>query len=298
MTIPESIGYVKLLIDNSSVPLREKKELLVTLMEQNPELVRKELSMIKEELGNSDIFNEGQFDRTELHGLLSGINDDEKVNKLFKEISGLDIEKVWREQKGFVLLEQIYMAATEYGKNGSACLQGVWSRIINSINEISSEIVAQYDRYLEEEQRQEMQKDTITEENIKLFLEGLANELIRHVKFNPELREALGDFAVCNVDVGNPEKIIFEQQEILAEISKYFSKSIKNVLPNYDRNIPSWDEYNLIITGLSEVGVMQRFVGTSTQAVAGVSSSSLENSNVQGLLLEVSVQQSGLGNSR
>ncbi|WP_353284774.1 leucine-rich repeat domain-containing protein [Wolbachia endosymbiont (group A) of Lasioglossum fulvicorne] len=44
ITIPESIGYIKLLIDNFSVPLKEKKELLVTLMEQNPDLVKNKLS--------------------------------------------------------------------------------------------------------------------------------------------------------------------------------------------------------------------------------------------------------------
>ncbi|MDM8335392.1 hypothetical protein [Wolbachia pipientis] len=99
ITIPESVGYIKLLIDNFSIPLNEKRELLVTLIEQNPELVRGKLSIMRKELGNSGIFDRVQLSKTELHVLLSGIDDDGKVDKLFKEISNLDTERIWREQK-------------------------------------------------------------------------------------------------------------------------------------------------------------------------------------------------------
>ncbi|WP_264684979.1 MULTISPECIES: TomO hydrophobic C-terminal domain-containing protein [unclassified Wolbachia] len=258
ITIPESIGYIKLLIDNFPIPLKEKKELLVTLAEQNPELVKQKLSSIKSELENDNISQEQITNRAKFHKLLDNVNDD-KVNKLFEEISGLDIEKVWREQKEFVLLRQIYIAATTYGDNSSACIQGTWSQIISSINEISSEIVIQYNHYLEEEQRLEAQKDVIKEKNIKPFLEGLADKLIQYVELHPELKGTLEEFAVSDVDIGNPEKITFEQQKILAEINKYFSENIKNVLPNYNRNIPNNDEYKLIIEKLSEVKEMQDF---------------------------------------
>ncbi|WP_153295640.1 hypothetical protein [Wolbachia endosymbiont of Armadillidium vulgare] len=230
-------------------------------MEQNPSLVMSKLSKVKEKLGNSVILNKEQFNKIELHGLLNDIDEDRKVDELFKEISGLDIEKVWREQKEFVLLKQIYIAATTYGENSSACLQGTWSQIIGSINEISSKIVAQYDQYLKEEQELEARKDVITEENIKPFMEGLANKLIQHVELHPELKKALGDFvlAIAIVDTTKPEEITFEQQKILAEINKYFSENIKGVLQNYNKDIPSRGEYALAIEGLSEIEVMQRF---------------------------------------
>ncbi|MBS9530968.1 ankyrin repeat domain-containing protein [Wolbachia endosymbiont of Rhagoletis cerasi] len=260
ITIPKSIGYIKLLIDNFCVPLEEKKQLLVTLMEQNPELVREKLPVIRKELGNSDILNKEQFEKKELYVLLNSIDDSEKINKLFKEISGLDIEKVWREQKEFVLLKQIYIAATTYGEGSSACIQGTWSQIINSINEISTEILAQYDDYLKEEQKLEAQKNTITEENIKPFMEDLAKKLIEYIELYPELKQTLEDFAASVVDIDEPEEITLEQEKILAEINKYFSQNIKKYLQNYDRNIPSRNAYDLIIKGLSEVGVMQRFV--------------------------------------
>lgn len=227
-------------------------------MEQNPSLVMSKLSKVKEKLGNSVILNKEQFNKIELHGLLNDIDEDRKVDELFKEISGLDIEKVWREQKEFVLLKQIYIAATTYG-NRSACGQGVWKQIIGSINEISSEIVAQYDRYLEEEQKLEARKDVIIKENIQAFLEGLANKLIQHVELHPELKEALGGFAAAVADINKPEEITFKQQKILAEINKYLSENIKDVLQNYNRSIPSRGEYALVIEGLSEIEVMQRF---------------------------------------
>lgn len=69
---------------------------------------------------------------------------DKKVNKLFKEINGLNIEETWKEQKIFVLLKQIYMAATARG-NDSSYGPGIWSRIINSISEIDSELMKKYD---------------------------------------------------------------------------------------------------------------------------------------------------------
>ncbi|WP_265041421.1 TomO hydrophobic C-terminal domain-containing protein [Wolbachia endosymbiont (group B) of Melanostoma mellinum] len=256
ITIPESIGRIKLLIDNFSIPLKEKKELLVTLIAQNQDLVMSKLSSVKRELGD---FDTEQLDKTKLHTLLNDIDDNKKVDVLFKEISDLDIEKIWREQKEFILLKQIYIASTTYGEGSSACIQGTWSQIINSIDEISSEILEQYDHYLEEELKLEEQKNAITEENIKPFLEGLAKNLVQHAESHPELKEALKDFAVCNVNIDDPEEITFEQQKILAEINKYFSEYIKNALPNYNRNIPNNDEYKLIIEKLSEVKEMQDF---------------------------------------
>ncbi|WP_264374914.1 MULTISPECIES: TomO hydrophobic C-terminal domain-containing protein [unclassified Wolbachia] len=259
ITIPESIGYIKLLIDNFSVPLEEKKELLVTLMEQNPDLVKNKSSKVKEKLGNSVILDKEQFNKEELHGLLNVIDDGKKVDELFKEISDLDIEKIWREQKEFVLLKQIYVASTTYGENESACTPGIWSQIMISINEISSEIVDQYDRYLEEEQKLEAQKNVITEENIKPFLEDLAKNLVQHAESHPELKEALEDFAICNVNIDNPEEITLERQKILAEINKYFYEHIQDDLPNYYGLIPNKDEYKLIINGLSGVKEMKDF---------------------------------------
>ncbi|WP_265030495.1 TomO hydrophobic C-terminal domain-containing protein [Wolbachia endosymbiont (group B) of Athalia cordata] len=100
---------------------------------------------------------------------------------------------------------------------------------------------------------------SFAEEDIKLFLQDLAKNLVQHAKLHSELKKALKDFAMCKVDIGDPEKITFEEQKILAEINKYFSENIKGILPNYDRIIPNKDEYKLIINGLSGVKEMKDF---------------------------------------
>jgi len=260
VTIPESIGYIKLMIDNFSIPLEEKKELLVTLIEQNPELVRKKIPIIRKELGNSNILNEAQFEKKELYILLNSIDDSKKIDKLFKEISDLDVENIWREQKEFALLKHIYMAATGY-RGKSVCPQGTWTQIIQSIEVINTEIMEQFDLYLEEKEKREAQADIITKENIVPFIENLADRLIQYVKDNPELKEVLQNHLLhCEcINIDDPEKVTFKQQKILAEINKYFSENIKGFLPNYNRNIPNRDEYRIIIAGLSKVPVLQNF---------------------------------------
>src|SRR6266576_1173328 len=259
VTIPESIGYIKLLIDRFPIPIIERKELLVTLANRNPELVQQKLSKIREELGNNNISQEQIGNKTEFHELLNNV-DDKKVNKLFEEISGLNIEETWREQKEFVLLKQIYVAATTYGENSNACTQGTWSQIINSVSEIDLEMINQYAQHLNREKDQERQRDGITEKNVIPFVEDLAGKLIQYVQDNPGLKGALEDFALVMVNIEDPEGITLEHQKILAAINQGFTENIKEFLPNYGRNIPKQDEYKIIIEKLPEVGVIQNFV--------------------------------------
>ncbi|APR99078.1 glycine zipper 2TM domain-containing protein [Wolbachia endosymbiont of Folsomia candida] len=271
VTIPESIGYVKLLIDRLSIPLEERKELLVTLAAQNSGLVEGKLHLIKSELESDDIFEEQKasdisprkVSRTKFHNLIRSIADSNKIDGLFNQISGLNIERIWREQKEFVLMKQIYVAKTTYGGNGSACVQGSWSQIINSVSEIDSGLMDQCAKHLDKEiaRKQEMakQKDSITEENITVFVEDLARKLIQYAEDNPELKEALLDFSMNVVNVEKPEDITYEQQKILAKINQEFSQNIKKYLPNYGRNIPKIDEYKIIIAALPAVQIMQNF---------------------------------------
>ncbi len=250
ITIPQSIGYIKLLIDGFDIPLDERKELLVTFAEQNPKLMEQKLSYIKSELKNDDIIQEQVTERSEFHKLLNGTTDKSKIDELFKEISGLDLKEIWKEQKAFVLAKQIYVAATTYGENNSACIQGTWSQIINGISEISPELMNKYHDHLEEKSKKEKQKEVITATNIGEFEEALAETLIQYVKEHPELKDALDDFALSMVNITKPEEITHEHQEILAKINQEFSK-IKDYLPNYNGDIPANDEYKIIIEKLS-----------------------------------------------
>lgn len=259
ISIPESIGRIKLLIDKYNIPLEEKKELLVTLIVQNPQLVKSKLSSIKAKFKD---FDERKTNRSDIYNLLKDV-DDQKVNELFKEISDLEIDEIWREQKLFILIKQLYIAATTYGENSSACIQGTWTQIIDSLSEISTQTLKKYDRHCEMKLKEEENRKNITEENIKPFTEELAEYLIEYIQGKPELENELADFAIANVYINKPGEITFEQQKILEEINKYFGENIKNFLPNYDRNIPTIEEYILIINGLAEVGIMQNFANRS-----------------------------------
>ncbi|WP_265036212.1 leucine-rich repeat domain-containing protein [Wolbachia endosymbiont (group A) of Anomoia purmunda] len=265
VTIPESIGYIKLLIDRFTIPLMARKELLVTLVNQNPELVQQKLSRIKSELGNDNVSQKQITNRAEFHKLLNDVDAD-KVNKLFEEISGFNIEETWKEQKEFVLLQEIYEAATTYisrntGENINACIQGTWSHIINSVSQIDLNLREQCDQYLEKERKLEKQQNSITEENITPFVENLAGKLIQYAKDNPEFGEILvDDFMMSGVHYEEPKKISLGQQKVLAKINQEFTGSIQEFLPNYDRSIPKVDEYVIIINELCKVKAMQDFV--------------------------------------
>lgn len=250
VTIPQSIGYVKLLIDQMIIPLPEKKELFVTLTEQNPKLIEQKLSYIRSEFKN--ITQEQVTKKSEFYKLLDDITDSDKIDKLFKETSNLDLEKIWREQKEFILAKQIYVAATTYGENSSACIKGTWAQIISSVDEIHLELLNKFQEHLEEEKQKEAQKKIITAKNIEGFIEYLPDILIKHVEENPGLKESLSDFALAMVDVEKFEEITLEQQQILAKINQEFSSKIKQYLPNYD-GIPTLEEYKIIIDEIANV---------------------------------------------
>jgi len=105
----------------------------------------------------------------------------------------------------------------------------------------------QYMRHLDRKKDQERRRNNITEENIIPFVEDLAGKLIQYVKDNPELKDALEEFAFVMVNIENPEDITLKHQKILVEINRGFTEDIQKFLPNYNRNIPKQDEYKIII---------------------------------------------------
>ncbi|QOD38586.1 hypothetical protein [Candidatus Wolbachia massiliensis] len=263
ITIPESIGYIKLFIDEFRIPLEEKKELLVTLTDLDQEftdqvskLVEEKLPKIKSQLGDDDISKEKITNRAEFHKLLNNVDDD-KVSKLFKEISGLDVEKVWREQKEFVLLQQIHMAATEYGQIGSACPKGIWRRIIQSVGMIDQKLMDSLHEYQKEKMVEQLGQED--------FVKNLANELIRHAEKDPKFKTALvDDFILGIIDLDKPEKVSLEQQMVFAKINQEF-ESTKGFLFNYRRPVPKKDEYKIIINQLLGANQLQVFTQKTEQ---------------------------------
>uniref|UniRef100_UPI002FD49DAF hypothetical protein n=1 Tax=Wolbachia endosymbiont of Pentidionis agamae TaxID=3110435 RepID=UPI002FD49DAF len=253
---------------------------------RNPELVKEKIDIIKREFG--DKYFDG-IKRKELHDLLSNTND-KKVNELFKGIINSNIEDIWKEQKEFILLKQIYVAATTYGQDNSACPQGVWSQIINSLDEIDQKFLDQFNKHLEEKIEQEKKIIEITENNIKEFSEDLAKELIKYVKENAELEDTLEEFALSIVNIEEPENITFKQQRMLAKINQVFGENIKKYLPNRKLNImlysnEDYESYKNTIKGLGNTKALENFV-TNRNKEESLSTNLLQVDSVESIQKE------------
>ena len=266
ITIPQSIGLIAKLITLTKPDLEQMKELAATLITKRPELIAK--ADFRTCVGN----------KAAAHEYLQTFNAD-TIKEFFKEVSGLEIEEVYREQQKFKLAKQLYIAATTYGENSSACIQGTWAQIIATSTEIDSRLNDKWGKYQEAERAKEAAQNSITKKNIMPFLEQCVNEMFIKkdgaVLTNQELKEPLLDLATAILDIVNPEKITKEEQQLLSSINAYFSQHIKNYLLNYDRAIPTFEQYHTMITQFSEVRKLQSFaqyleVSDSSQREEGV----------------------------
>lgn len=256
-TIPECIGQISFLINKMEVPLNDKRALFTLLLENNKDLLAKNnLRKIQASLGDSSLSVEQLTNPASCHEILNKIPHDqanEKINSLFKEISNNDVDKIWKEQKQFVLAKNLYVAATTYGDNNSACVQGAWAQIINSLSEIQPKWVDAYS----EKQEATLKKEIISE-SIREYAIQLSKHLIKEAMKTSDLKEPLGDFALSMVEIDNPEDITLEQQKILAMINQHFPH-IKETIPNYTRDMPTREEYKTIINAIGMTSVMERF---------------------------------------
>ena len=107
---------------------------------------------------------------------MNNIGDD-KLNNLFNNVSGFNIDEIWKEQKNFTLAKQLYVAATTYGENTGACIQGTYSQIIDSASEIDTTLLTKFADYKEEEKKQANKIGAINDNNIAPFIETVVNKL-------------------------------------------------------------------------------------------------------------------------
>ncbi|MCC8484152.1 MAG: hypothetical protein LN561_06415 [Rickettsia endosymbiont of Labidopullus appendiculatus] len=254
---------IKALIDTMEIPVAEELELLVTLMRQNPELVATKLEIIQKELG-IDVPLKILVDSTTCHKFLASSpviqKNPQTIGDLFNSLSGLDIKQTWREQKAFTVAEKIYIAATTYNADGtgSACIHEVWTQIIKSTTEINKDFYDEFVKLQEQNLKEERERTSITETNIQEFIGVLVKKLINFVEEKPALQERLADLEFAMIDMTKPQDISIEQQEFLAQINIEFAK-IKKYLPNYKREMPTADEYALIIKNLVKHHLIEKF---------------------------------------
>ncbi|WP_342270094.1 leucine-rich repeat domain-containing protein [Rickettsia endosymbiont of Orchestes rusci] len=251
ITIPESIGLIDQLIDTANISRKDKQELCVTLLEKNPELVKEKFPEVKKVFNDSNLSLEQIKDRPELHKLLNNISED-KLSKLFNDVSGLNIDETWKEQQRFKLAKQLYVAATTYGEDNSACIQGTWSQIIDSAAEINPELLTKFTNYRDEERKREAA--SVTKDNIVSFVEVVVNKFKEDetIMKDDKLRDNLEDLVLGMkiINFNEPEKITIPEQQILAKVNQEFTDHIKEHLPEYGKLLPTREEYQIIINSI------------------------------------------------
>jgi hypothetical protein len=278
ITIPQSIGLVAELASSLNPNLEQMKELTATLITKRPELIEKVKLGLKLE------------NKAAAHEHLASYSEQD-IENLFKQTTGLDIEEVYKEQQKFKLAKQLYVAATTYGDNSSACIQGTWAQIIVTSEEINSSLNDKWGEYREAERVKEAQKNNITETNIMPFVEKCVKDALLKknglVLSNSDLKKPLLDIATAMLDVSNPEEIDKGQQQVLSEINKYFGEHIKETLPNYSREVPTSEQYTTMINQIPEVPAMQNFAENPDNYFATISPPSENVVDVLGKLYDL-----------
>lgn len=161
ITIPESIALVSKLTDKTEPNLTQLQELTVTLCNKHPNLINDNLEAIT--ALNLNINLQQSHERKELYNQIKSL-DEIQLKKLFEVTSGgLDATEVFKEQQKFKLAKQLYVAATTYGENTSACLQGTCTQIIGASGEISTNLNNKWGAYLDAGREEEVQKLHVTE---------------------------------------------------------------------------------------------------------------------------------------
>ncbi|AIL66085.1 hypothetical protein NOVO_08830 [Rickettsiales bacterium Ac37b] len=254
ITIPESIGLIVSLIDKINIPRREKQELCVTLLRNNAEFVENNLTLIKSLLKKDNISAENLKISTRLHDLLSELTEEE-IATLFYQITQKDIEDIWREQQEFKLAKQIFIASTAYGEDNSACIPGVWIQIINSAEEIDPKLLDKFAEYIAEMHAKEAQKEAINEINVIPIVEEMIDIFYTDkalMKMEKKEKEGLMDILINMLNISEPTKLTSSEQVVLSIINQFIIILIEKHLPNYKGEIPTLEEYKIIINKIPE----------------------------------------------
>jgi hypothetical protein len=266
ITIPESIGLIESLINQIDIPRKDKQELCVTLLCKNTGLKESKLLVIKSILQEDDITIQELQKPASVHKLLNKVSED-GLDKLFKDVSDLEIAEIWREQQRFKLAKQLYIASTTYGDNASACIQGTWSQIITTAEEIKPELLNIFADHVKAFEEKEASKGEVNGSNIAPLVDQMLATFTNDktiVNGSPEIKEAFSDLLLNIIDVSNPKEITLEQQKALAKVNQVFTQNITAHLPNYYRTVPTFKDYQAFIEALPNSTQTQKLVNILT----------------------------------
>ncbi|XVN42041.1 MAG: hypothetical protein RCG15_04985 [Candidatus Rickettsia vulgarisii] len=70
--------------------------------------------------------------------------------------------------------------------------------------------------------------------------------MAKEAKDNPSFKEALLEFCINPINFDKPEDITIQQQKVIGKIYQIFNQEIKKHLPNYNRQVPRFEEYQVI----------------------------------------------------
>ncbi|WP_341747559.1 hypothetical protein [Candidatus Tisiphia endosymbiont of Dascillus cervinus] len=258
LQLPKAIGAVKLFIDSNYPNKQEIQELCVSFLstyftiETDESKVLSILTKIKQLLNKDELTIEELKSQEACHNLLTNCNaTQQQIKDLFQDLNHCSVEEVWKVNKMSELAMQLYIAATAYGPNKSACNQGTFTQVIHTLPKVSSLFINNFTS------RESETKEEITDNNIGDFIQHIVDKLI--VKCEKKgLSKELLEFIACEMDM-DFSKTTHAQQKVFAEINKLFLENIRNYLPEYAERSPLATEYQIMINALRQTKKMQDF---------------------------------------
>ncbi|WP_375331811.1 hypothetical protein [Candidatus Tisiphia endosymbiont of Temnostethus pusillus] len=258
LQLPRAIGAVKLFIDSNYPNEQEIQELYVSsiskylTIETDESKILSTLTKIKQLLNKDELTIEELKSQEACHNLLINCNaTQQQIKDLFQDLNNCSVEEVWKVNKMSELAMQLYMAATTYGPNDSACNQGTLTQVIHTLAKVSSQFINNFAL------REAETKEEITENNIGDFMQHIVDKLIVTCEKKGLSKELL-EFIACEMDM-DFNKTTHEQQKVFAEINKLFLENIRDYLPEYAERNPLATEYQIMINALRQTKKMQDF---------------------------------------
>ncbi|MCC8399283.1 MAG: hypothetical protein LN563_01720 [Rickettsia endosymbiont of Platyusa sonomae] len=258
LSLPKAIGAVKLFIDANNPNKQEIQELYVSsiskylTIETDESKISDTLTKIKQLFNKDDLTIEELKSQEVCHNLLTNCNaTQQQIAKLFQDLNNCPVEEVWKINKLSELTIQLYLAATTYGLNKSACNQGTITQLIHTLPKIDTQFI---DKFALQETEN---KTEVTENNIGEFVNYIVGKLKTTCEQKGLSKELL-EFIACEMDT-DFSKTTYEQQQIFAEINKLFLANIINYLFDYGNRNPSSTEYQIMIDALRQTKIMKDF---------------------------------------
>ncbi|CAF0761305.1 unnamed protein product [Didymodactylos carnosus] len=245
ISVPTLLAIIKKYFIQRVASVNEKKELLVTLYNKNPDLVNDNIDKIVKILGRDDITSTILSNRSKFYKNLESLPEN-MVDVLFKTVSDNDINYAFQLEQLFKLCTAICSAEISYGRTPS-CLPGFIGRIAFCIvDELEPSMSDKYELWIGG--ATPSNNLVINKNNIREVVNSLVSKIIVEFKEDNELMIQFQDFIY---ESSGPDcaRIPVQYNIIYQCINKVF-------LDTYNR-IPAYEEYELLLNSLGESHKLQ-----------------------------------------